>query len=148
MAVATIEFPITTMNTTNNLCAAILFVMIALSSLRANEAFIPQMCPARKTHLSAGGWGNNQERAVFDEEFGGTNGSPIYDSYEIEDRGEFMQRVNSERKTLRRKKASDLLEVARIAGVELKKKEKDPEKLDLFDAEDMSSDDDYLDVSV
>ena len=97
----------------------------------------------------AGGWGNNQERAVFDEEFGGANGSPIYDTYEIEDRGEFMQRVNAERKVLRRKKASDLLEVARIAGVELKKKEKDPEKLDMFDAEDMSSgDDEYLDVSI
>lgn len=96
----------------------------------------------------AGGWGNNQERSVADEEFGGANGAPIYDSYEIVDRGEFMQRVNAERKSLRRKKASDLLEVARIAGVELKRKEKDPEKLDMFDAEDMSSGDEYLDVSI
>jgi hypothetical protein len=97
----------------------------------------------------AGGWGNNQERSVSNAEFGGVNGSPIYDSYEIEDRGQFMQRVNAERKTLRNKKAADLLEVARIAGVELKRKEKDPEKLDLFDAEDLiGGDDEYLDVSV
>jgi hypothetical protein len=96
----------------------------------------------------AGGWGNNQERSVTNEEFGGVNGAPIYDSYEIEDRGQFMQRVNAERKTLRNKKAADLLEVARIAGVELKRKEKDPDKLDLFDAEDFSGDDEYLDVSV
>ncbi|KAL7498644.1 hypothetical protein ACHAWT_006466 [Skeletonema menzelii] len=129
--------------------ASILTTMIALSSLSLGQAFTHQSCTTKITHLSmAGGWGNNQERAVFDEEFGGTNGSPIYDSYEIEDRGEFMQRVNSERKSLRRKKASDLLEVARIAGVELKKKDKDPEKLDLFDAEDMISGDDYLDVSI
>jgi hypothetical protein len=60
--------------------------------------------------------------------FGGVNGSPIYDTYEIEDRGQFMQRVNNERKSLRIKKAADLLEVARIAGVELKRKEKDPDK--------------------
>lgn len=121
-----------------------------LSSFSSVQAFTShQTCSTKATQLSmAGGWGNNQERAVFDEEFGGANGSPIYDTYEIEDRGEFMQRVNAERKVLRRKKASDLLEVARIAGVELKKKEKDPEKLDMFDAEDMSSGDDYLDVSI
>ena len=84
----------------------------------------------------------------MDEEFGGVNGSPIYDSYQVEDRGKFMQRVNEERKSLRLKKAADLLEVARIAGVELKKKERDPEKLDMFDAEDLSNDEEYLDVSV
>eukprot|EP00804_Cyclotella_cryptica_P018795 CCRYP_021002-RA/>CCRYP_021002-RA protein AED:0.12 eAED:0.12 QI:146/-1/1/1/-1/0/1/0/93 len=57
-----------------------------------------------RSHTSlrmAGGWGNNQERSISNEEFGGVNGSPIYDSYEIEDRGQFMQRVNAERKTLR-----------------------------------------------
>lgn len=59
-----------------------------------------------------------------------------------------MQRVNDERKSLRIKKAADLLEVARIAGVELKRKERDPEKLDLFDSEDLKSDDEYLDVSI
>lgn len=86
---------------------------------------------------------------MSDEEFGGVNGSPIYDNYEIEDRGQFMQRVNEERKSLRIKKAADLLEVARIAGVELKKKERDPEKLDMFDAEDLTSDEEeYLDVSI
>ncbi|KAK1748765.1 hypothetical protein QTG54_000704 [Skeletonema marinoi] len=108
-----------------NKCASILTIMIALSSCSLGQAFTHQTCSTKTTHLSmAGGWGNNQER-------------------------EFMQRVNSERKTLRRKKAADLLEVARIAGVELKKKEKDPEKLDMFDAEDMSSgDDEYLDVSI
>ena len=78
---------------------------------------------SRRSELFAGGWGNNQERSVSDEEFGGVNGSPIYDAYEVEDRGQFMQRVNDERKSLRIKKAADLLEVARIAGVELKKKE-------------------------
>lgn len=96
----------------------------------------------------AGGWGNNQERSVNSAEVGGVNGAPIYDSYEIEDRGQFMQRVNDERKTLRNKKAADLLEVARIAGVELKRKEKDPDKLEMFDAEDFGSDDEYLDVSI
>ena len=100
------------------------------------------------TSLRAGGWGNNQARSVADEEVGGVNGSPIYDEYKIEDRGEFMQRVDAERKSLRIRKAADLLEVARIAGVELKRKEKDPDRLDLFDAEDISSDEDYLDVSI
>lgn len=108
--------------------------------------------PCRSTHFKplhmGGGWGNNQERSVNSAEVGGVNGSPIYDSYEIEDRGQFMQRVNEERKTLRNKKAADLLEVARIAGVELKRKEKDPDKLDMFDAEDFGSDDEYLDVSI
>ena len=106
------------------------------------------VCSHTSLHM-AGGWGNNQERSISNEEFGGLNGSPIYDSYEIEDRGQFMQRVNAERKTLRNKKAADLLEVARIAGVALKRKEKDPEKLDMFDAEDLTGkDDEYLDVSI
>lgn len=100
------------------------------------------------SQLYAGGWGNNQERSVNDAEVGGVNGSPIYDSYAIEDRSQFMQRVNNERKSLRIKKAADLLEVARIAGVELKRKEKDPMRLDLFDSEDLKSDDKYLDVSI
>jgi hypothetical protein len=103
---------------------------------------------SRGSDLFAGGWGNNQERPVLNEEFGGVNGSPIYDSYAIENRGQFMQRVNDERKSLRIKKAADLLEVARIAGVELKRKERDPEKLDLFDSEDLKSDEEYLDVSI
>ena len=126
-----------------------MMMMILLSSFSSGEAFTHQTRSTKTTHLSmGGGWGNNQERSVSDEEIGGANGSPIYDSYEIVDRGEFMQRVNAERKTLRRKKAADLLEVARIAGVELKKKEKDPEKLDMFDAEDMTKGDEYLDVSI
>jgi hypothetical protein len=100
------------------------------------------------SQLDAGGWGNNQERSVNDAEVGGVNGSPIYDSYAIEDRSQFMQRVNNERKSLRIKKAADLLEVARIAGVELKRKEKDPMRLDLFDSEDLKSDEEYLDVSI
>lgn len=101
------------------------------------------------SQIYAGGWGNNQERSVNDAEVGGgVNGSPIYDSYAIEDRSQFMQRVNNERKSLRIKKAADLLEVARIAGVELKRKEKDPMRLDLFDSEDLKSDDEYLDVSI
>lgn len=137
-------------NITITCATKMLLMMIVWSSFSSGEAFTHQMCLMTKTtHLSmAGGWGNNQERSVANEEIGGANGAPIYDSYEIVDRGEFMQRVNAERKSLRRKKASDLLEVARIAGVELKRKEKDPEKLDLFDAEDMSSGDEYLDVSI
>ena len=96
-----------------------------------------------------GGWGNNQERSVQDEEFGGVNGSPIFDSYAIEDRGQFMQRVNEERKSMRNKKAADLLEVARIAGIELKKVKRDSEKLDMFDPEDLTGEDEeYLDVSI
>ncbi len=124
----------------------------AASSFMTSLPFVVHACAARTTFrgndLFAGGWGNNQERPVLNEEFGGVNGSPIYDSYAIEDRGQFMQRVNNERKSLRIKKAADLLEVARIAGVELKRKERDPEKLDLFDSEDLKSDDEYLDVSI
>ncbi|KAL9187819.1 hypothetical protein ACHAXT_006197 [Thalassiosira profunda] len=131
----------------------ILSALVAAVALHAAAAFTaPSLHHARApcrtrttTPLRAGGWGNNQERPVLDAEFGSDN---VYDSYEIEDRGQFMQRVNDERKSLRIKKAADLLEVARIAGVELKRKEKDPEKMDMFDAEDFSEDDDYLDVSV
>jgi len=59
-----------------------------------------------------------------------------------------MQRVNEERRSMRIKKAADLLEVARIAGVELKKKVVDPDELGMFDVEDLSSDDEYLDLSI
>ena len=59
-----------------------------------------------------------------------------------------MKTVKAERKMMRNKKAADLLECARIAGVELKKKEVDPEKLDMFDVDDLSSNDEYLDVSI
>lgn len=122
------------------------------SSFTIIESSCKSICRTSTINLSgqlyAGGWGNNQERAVNDAEVGSVNGSPIYDSYAIEDRSQFMQRVNNERKSLRIKKAADLLEVARIAGVELKRKEKDPMRLDLFDSEDLKSDDEYLDVSI
>ncbi|KAL3795688.1 hypothetical protein ACHAWO_004273 [Cyclotella atomus] len=126
------------------------FVTAALCCSQVAAFTYTRQCRSTCTPLQmAGGWGNNQERSVSNAEFGGVNGSPIYDSYEIEDRGQFMQRVNAERKTIRNKKAADLLEVARIAGVELKRKEKDPDKLELFDAEDLiGGDDEYLDVSV
>eukprot|EP00571_Detonula_confervacea_P009353 CAMPEP_0172326286 /NCGR_PEP_ID=MMETSP1058-20130122/56111_1 /TAXON_ID=83371 /ORGANISM="Detonula confervacea, Strain CCMP 353" /LENGTH=152 /DNA_ID=CAMNT_0013043035 /DNA_START=38 /DNA_END=496 /DNA_ORIENTATION=- len=151
-----------------NTAISILLTLAAAGSLDATSAFSTSWqssCSHKKASLSApvttpcmprsgsselygGGWGNNQERSFTDEEFGGVNGAPLYDSYEIEDRGKFMQRVNAERKTLRIKKAADLLEVARIAGVELKKKDVDPEKLDMFDVDDLSNDDEYLDVSI
>ena len=132
----------------NTLATALAIVVVAFNGA---SAFTPTSVVSssavdnRCTNLYAGGWGNNQERAVFEEEQGGES---VYENYEIEDRGKFMQRVNEERKSLRIKKAADLLEVARIAGVELKKKTKDPEKLDLFDADDFESDEDYLDVSI
>lgn len=144
--------------------ASILVLSAVAASLDAASAFsissrqqqqqlssslsMPRSRSSRRSDLFAGGWGNNQERSVSEEEFGGVNGSPIYDAYEVEDRGQFMQRVNDERKSLRIKKAADLLEVARIAGVELKKKERDTDKLDMFDPEDISSGDEYLDVSI
>mmetsp|Transcript_14867 Transcript_14867/g.31284 ORF Transcript_14867/g.31284 Transcript_14867/m.31284 type:complete len:145 (+) Transcript_14867:68-502(+) len=137
-------------NSSGNLLTA-LFLATSMALCQQVSAFAPlsnKITLISSSKLLAGGWGNNQERPVLDEEFGGVNGAPIYDAYEIEDRGQFMKRVNDERKTLRRKKASDLLEVARIAGVELKKKERDPEKLDMFDPEDMSGPDEYLDVSI
>merc|ERR1740139_1734972 len=142
--------------------AAILFLIISYNSLDTVSSFSnpwqssrgrtilvwPPSLPSvvsislhngrRASELCAGGWGNNQERSVSEEELGGVNGSPIYDSYAIEDRGQFMQRVNEERKSLRIKKAADLLECARIAGVELTKKVRDPEKLDMFDPEELT----------
>ena len=147
------------MKSTSTLLLLVAFIACSLHTISAFNLPQQQSCnlyinssPYTIRHhtskLFAGGWGNNQERSVSDEEFGGVNGAPIYDSYEIEDRGEFMKRVNDERKSLRIKKAADLLEVARIAGVELKKKERDPEKLDMFDVDDLSSDDEYLDVSI
>mmetsp|Transcript_4808 Transcript_4808/g.8645 ORF Transcript_4808/g.8645 Transcript_4808/m.8645 type:complete len:133 (+) Transcript_4808:58-456(+) len=129
--------------------AAILLLAIACSFNAATSfSTSPHTTTRGTSELFAGGWGNNQERSVSNEEVGGVNGSPIYDAYAIEDRGEFMQRVKAERRMMRNKKAADLLEVARIAGVELKKKEVDPEKLDMFDVDDISSDDEYLDVSI
>ena len=147
------------MKSTSTLLLLVAFIACSLHTISAFNLPQQQSCnryinssPYTTRHhtskLFAGGWGNNQERSVSDEEFGGVNGAPIYDSYEIEDRGEFMKRVNDERKSLRIKKAADLLEVARIAGVELKKKERYPEKLDMFDVDDLSSDDEYLDVSI
>lgn len=135
------------------LVAACSFFKVASSFTIIASSCKLMLCRTSTIHssssqLDAGGWGNNQERSVNDAEVGGVNGSPIYDSYAIEDRSQFMQRVNNERKSLRIKKAADLLEVARIAGVELKRKEKDPMRLDLFDSEDLKSDDEYLDVSI
>ena len=139
--------------TTSAGSASVIVALLSIVSFfDATTAFTPVTVECRVAgHSSlfmAGGWGNNQERGVLNEEIGGINGAPIYDAYEIEDRGSFMNRVKDERKVMRRKKAADLLEVARIAGVELKKKENDPEKLDLFDPEDMTGTDEYLDVSI
>uniref|UniRef100_A0A7R9WGD0 Uncharacterized protein n=1 Tax=Pseudictyota dubia TaxID=2749911 RepID=A0A7R9WGD0_9STRA len=99
--------------------------------------------------MAPGGWGIGPSKEIQDEEFANRGGNARgYDAYELQNQGQFMRRVREERTGLKQKKANELLEIAKMAGIlDKKKMDERGERLDKFDADDMDDDDD-LDVSV
>jgi len=99
-------------------------------------------------HMAPGGWGIGPSKEIQDEEFANRGNTRGYDKYELQNQGQFMRRVREERSGLKKKKANELLEIAKMAGIMDKKKlEERGDRLDKFETEDMSDDED-LDVRV
>ena len=101
--------------------------------------------------MAPGGWGIGPSKDINDAEFanrGGVSGRP-YRGYGLEDSSTFSRRVRSERKNIKSKKAKEMLEIAKMAGLgERKKKQKeDIGQYDTFGNMDDEEDDD-IDVRV
>ena len=98
--------------------------------------------------MAPGGWGIGPSKDIQEEEFANSGGNIRgFDAYEMENQGQFMRRVQQDRKGLKQKRGDELLEIARMAGIMDKKKEEKKDRLDKFDADDFSDEDD-LDVRV
>jgi hypothetical protein len=89
-----------------------------------------------------GGWGIGGQREITPEEY--VKGDRRYfDGYKMNEQGDFMMQINEEKDALETDAMSELLGVAKFAGLNVK----DPSKrLNKFDAGLM--DDDELDLSV
>ena len=89
-----------------------------------------------------GGWGIGGQREITPEEY--VKGDRRYfDGYKMNEQGDFMMQINEEKEALETDAMSELLGVAKFAGLDVK----DPSKrLNKFDAGLM--DDDDLDLSV
>jgi hypothetical protein len=95
-----------------------------------------------------GGWGIGNSRAMVPEEFANRRGGErgIFEGYELQDRNEFMKKIQNEVDVDRKKQRDleELLGVAEMAGISVK----DPsERLNKFDSSILASDDD-IDLSV
>jgi hypothetical protein len=95
-----------------------------------------------------GGWGIGNSRAMVPEEFANKRGGErgIFEGYELQDRNEFMKKIQNEVDVDRKKQRDleELLGVAKMAGISVK----DPsERLNKFDSSILASDDD-IDLSV
>lgn len=98
--------------------------------------------------MAPGGWGIGPSKEIQDEEFANRGSARGYEQYELENQGTFMRRVREERSGIQKKKANEMLEIAKMAGIlDKKKMDERGDRLDRFDADDMADDDD-LDVSV
>ena len=93
--------------------------------------------------MAPGGWGIGPSKEIQDAEFAKRGGSArSYEGYNMEDSSTFAQRVRTERQGIKSKKASEMLAIAKMAGLGEKKKEK---RLDKFD---FDPDDDEEDIDV
>lgn len=92
-----------------------------------------------------GSWGKRKKEFV-DDEFARADGTRRgFEKYNLQERGDFLRRVDSERDRFMKKKDTEYLEIARLAGVSDQSGD-GVEPMSEFDAGDEFNDD--LDVSV
>mmetsp|Transcript_24347 Transcript_24347/g.57324 ORF Transcript_24347/g.57324 Transcript_24347/m.57324 type:complete len:140 (+) Transcript_24347:185-604(+) len=90
-----------------------------------------------------GGWGIGGQREITPEEFA-RGDRRYFDGYKMNEQGDFMMQLQEEKEALETDAMSELLNVAKFAGLNMK----DPSKrLNKFDAG-LFDDDDDLDLSV
>mmetsp|Transcript_88 Transcript_88/g.234 ORF Transcript_88/g.234 Transcript_88/m.234 type:complete len:133 (-) Transcript_88:1948-2346(-) len=89
-----------------------------------------------------GGWGIGGQRQITPEEYA-RGDRRYFDGYKMNEQGDFMKQIEEEKEALQNDAMSELLGVAKFAGLKLK----DPNtRLNKFDAGFMDDDDD-LDLS-
>ena len=90
-----------------------------------------------------GGWGIGGQRQITPEEYA-KGDRRYFDGYKMNEQGDFMMQINEEKEALETDAMSELLNVAKFAGLNVK----DPSKrMNKFDAGLMEDDDD-LDLAV
>jgi hypothetical protein len=97
------------------------FVLFSLSCLSLSYGFVVQTSVPVSTELhgATGGWGIGQSREISDAEFA-RGERRAFDGFEITEQGEFMRQVNRQRKDMAKEEKNELLEVARMAGIDVK----------------------------
>mmetsp|Transcript_14646 Transcript_14646/g.30348 ORF Transcript_14646/g.30348 Transcript_14646/m.30348 type:complete len:142 (+) Transcript_14646:86-511(+) len=130
-------------------------LVAALSFLHSSHAFSTNGVASRsqnsqqsKTAIfdgnGTGGWGIGGQREITPEEFA-RGDRRYFDGYKMNEQGDFMMQIEEEKEALEKDAMSELLGVAKFAGLNVK----DPSKrLNKFDAGFMDDDDDDLDLSV
>jgi hypothetical protein len=95
--------------------------LFSLSYLSLSTGFVVQNSPPvfTKLHGATGGWGIGQSREISDAEFA-RGERRAFDGFEITEQGEFMRQVNRQRKDMVKEEKNELLEVARMAGIDVK----------------------------
>jgi len=96
------------------------FLCLSLS-LFPISCFVSQPSSKILTQLygATGGWGIGQSREISEAEFA-RGERRAFDGFEITEQGEFMRQVNRQRKDMVQEEKNELLEVARMAGIEVK----------------------------
>jgi hypothetical protein len=120
------------------------YVLLAIAG--SSHAFIQGSALVSRSVTSlngaTGGWGIGNSREMVPEEFARGDRS-AFEGYKLRDKGEFMRQVRQDKENMQKSELEELLNVAKIAGIEVK----DPsERLNKFD--DDLFDDDDLDLSV
>eukprot|EP00560_Eucampia_antarctica_P008590 CAMPEP_0197826798 /NCGR_PEP_ID=MMETSP1437-20131217/3697_1 /TAXON_ID=49252 ORGANISM="Eucampia antarctica, Strain CCMP1452" /NCGR_SAMPLE_ID=MMETSP1437 /ASSEMBLY_ACC=CAM_ASM_001096 /LENGTH=106 /DNA_ID=CAMNT_0043427383 /DNA_START=167 /DNA_END=487 /DNA_ORIENTATION=+ len=97
--------------------------------------------------MAPGGWGIGPSKDISEEEFAktGTSAKP-YEGYGLEDQSTFTRRVRSERQDMKKRKALEMLEIAKMAGIGEKKETES--RLDRFEKDVFEDEDDDIDVRV
>ena len=132
--------------------ATVLSLSLAFSSVSFYApAAAASARPTTTTSLFAegtGGWGLSNSRDMVPEEFANKRSGErkAFEGYKLSDRGEFMRQVSKAKDNLKSDELSELLGVARLAGISVKNPS---ERLNKFEADVMGEgEDEDLDLSV
>lgn len=137
--------------TTKSMVLCALAASLFLTNFKASDAFCTssrsQNDRLSKTAIfdgnGTGGWGIGGQRQITPEEYA-RGDRRYFDGYKMNEQGDFMMQIEEEKQALETDAMSELLGVAKFAGLNVK----DPSnKLNKFDAGLMDDDDD-LDLSV
>jgi hypothetical protein len=120
--------------------------LFSMGVLSISNGFVLQPSTVVPTQLfgATGGWGIGQSREISEGEYA-RGERRAFDGFEITEQGEFMRQVKRQRLEMIEEEKNELLEVARMAGIEVK----DPStRLNKFGNDVLAEEDEDLDLRV
>lgn len=125
----------------------LLLGILLLIALAPTSAWTLPCLPHRHstTRLyNTGGWGIGPQRELTPEEFAGRGERRAFEGYQLKNQGEFLQQLSDEKDQFKKDELAEIMNVARMAGIQVDEVKKRSNK---FGA-DVLEDEDDLDVSV